>query len=372
MRDRNTGTDNMIVVNKKLEGEYTMRTTLKSLIALVAVLSLTSVTAFAGGGDRVGTAGGDQLLIPVGARGIALGSAYTAGISGLNAIYYNPAGFSASTHRAEAMFSHMNTIGDLGVDYFAVGSQFGGFGHLALSVKSLSFGDIKVTDERNPDGTGATYTPTFVTVGLTYSRALTDRIRAGFTAHLVSESIDRVSASGAAFDIGIQYSGLAGYRGLQLGVTLRHLGPNMKYDGPGLFRTADETSSKRDAQLLKIEAAGFNMPTSLEIGLAYKAAFADIHAVTVAGAFENNNFLQDQYRLAAEYSYRDFFFLRGSFNIAGNDVQDAMGDSAYLYGPAFGAGVKYSAGDLALGLDYAYRVAEVFDGSHVLTLNIGF
>lgn len=349
-----------------------MRTTLKSLMALLAVLSLTGVTAFAGGGDRVGTAGGDQLLIPVGARGIALGSAYTAGISGLNAIYYNPAGFSASTQRAEAMFSHMSSIGDIGVDYFAVGSQFSGFGHLALSIKSLSFGDIKVTDERNPDGTGAVYTPTFVTVGLTYSRALTDRIRAGVTAYLVSESIDRVSASGASFDVGIQYSGLAGYRGLQLGVTLRHLGPNMKYDGPGLYRSADELNSKRDAQLLKIEAAGFNMPTSLEIGLAYAAAFSDIHSVTVSGAFENNNFLQDQYRIGAEYSYRDFFFLRGSFNVAGNSLKDAKGDTAYLRGPAMGAGVKYQAGDLALGLDYAYEVNRVFDGNHVFTLNIGF
>ena len=63
-----------------------MRTTLTSIVAVIAVLTLVSATALAGGGNRVGTASADQLLIPVGARGIALGSSFSAGISGVNAI----------------------------------------------------------------------------------------------------------------------------------------------------------------------------------------------------------------------------------------------------------------------------------------------
>jgi len=367
-----------VVNNNYHEGDYTMRTTLNSIMAVVVLVALAGSTALAGGDNRVGTAGADQLLIPVGARGIALGSSYMAGISGLNALYYNPAGLSASSARAEAMFSHMNTVGDLGADYFAVGSNFAGFGNLALSVRSLAFGDILVTDERNPDGTGATYSPSFITVGLTYSRALTDRIRAGVSAYLVSETIDRASASGTSFDIGIQYQGLAGYRGLQLGVTLRHLGGSMKYEGPGLYRLANDENGKRGDQLLKIDAAGFNMPTSLELGLAYTAMFTDMHSLTVSSSFENNNFLTDQFRIGAEYSYKNFFFLRGSFNMAGQNPEVVFANSTsdgsnnYLYGPAFGAGINYSAGDLTLGIDYAYRVNDIFDGSHVFSLNVGF
>ncbi|MDX9757584.1 MAG: PorV/PorQ family protein [Bacteroidota bacterium] len=349
-----------------------MRTTLSSFLAVVLALVLLSATATAGGGDRSGTAGAAQLLIPVGARGIALGSSYSAGISGLNAIYYNPAGLSASKHSAEATFSHMQSFGDMGVDYVAVGAQFGGFGHLAFSVKSLSFGDIDLTDENNPDGTGATWNPTFVALGLTYSRALTDRIRAGVTAHLVSEDLYRVSASGVAFDVGVQYQGLAGLRGLSLGVTLRHLGGNMTYTGPGLTRLADEASSKRDPQLLRIEAAGFSMPTSLELAASYMQSFADLHALVVSGSFENNNFVSDQYRLGVEYGFRDFFFLRGSYNLAGEGFDDAFGEAAYQYGAAFGAGVKFDTGDLAIGVDYAYRDMVVFDGNHVITINLGF
>lgn len=349
-----------------------MRTTLSSFLAVVMALVLMSATATAEGGDRTGTAGAPQLLIPVGARGIALGSAYSAGISGLNAIYYNPAGLSASRNSAEATFSHMQSFGDMGVDYAAVGAQFQGFGHLALSIKSLSFGDIDLTDERNPDGTGATWSPTFVAIGLTYSRALTDRIRAGVTAHLVSEDLYRVSASAAAFDIGVQYQGLAGMRGLSLGVTLRHLGGNMQYEGPGLARSAEELGSKRDAQLLRIESAGFSMPTSLELSASYTQSFQDLHALTIAGAFENNNFLNDQYRLGVEYGFRNFFFLRGSYNLSGAQFDDAFGDAAYQYGAAFGAGVNFDAGDLQIGVDYAYRDMAVFDGNHVVTVNLGF
>ncbi|MBR9976657.1 MAG: PorV/PorQ family protein [Bacteroidetes bacterium] len=349
-----------------------MRTTLSTFLAVVMVLALTGATAMAGGGDRSGTAGASQLLVPVGARGIALGSSYSAGISGLNAIYYNPAGLSASRQSAEAMFSHMQSFGDIGVDYAAVGARFAGFGHLAFSIKSLSFGDIDLTDERSPDGTGAIWSPTFVALGLTYSRALTDRIRAGVTAYLINEDLYRVSTSTTAFDIGVQYQGLAGVRGLSLGVTLRHLGGNMKYDGPGLVRQADELDSKRDPQLLRIEAAGFSLPTSLELSAAYTRAFTDLHLVTFSGAFENNNYLNDQYRLGVEYSFRNFFFLRGSYNLADGAYNDAFGESAYQYGAAFGAGVNLNTGDLIIGVDYAYRDMEIFSGNHVITVNFGF
>jgi hypothetical protein len=349
-----------------------MRPKYQTYTAIALALVLLGGVAFAGGGNRVGSAGADQLLIPVGARGIALGSSYTAGITGVNAIYYNPAGLSGSASRAEAMFSQMTSIGDVGVSYFAVGGSFAGFGHLAFSIKSLSFGDIPLTDERNPDGSNATYAPTFVTLGLTYSRALTDRIRAGVTVNLVSESIERVSASGVAVDAGVQYSGLGGVRGLQMGVTLRHLGANMKYDGPGLYRSAKESTSKRDAQLLKIEAAGFGVPTALEIGLGYSVSFEEQHALTLTGAFENNNYLVDQWKLGAEYSFRNLFFVRASYNVAGNDYNDVEGESAYLYTAALGAGVNYDVGDLKLGVDYAYRIHKVFDGMHVFTVNFGF
>lgn len=341
--------------------------------ALLLAFALTGSVAVAGGGNKEGTAAADQLLVPVGARGIALGSAYTAGMTGIEAIYYNPAGLSGSRHGVEVLFSQMNGLdNEDGISYFGVGSNFEGFGHVAFTVKSMSFGDILITDERQVDGTGAVFSPTVLTLGLTYSRALTDRIRSGVSVNLVSEELDRVSASGLAFDVGVQYAGLAGISGLELGVTLRHLGGNMKYDGPGLLRLVNEIGSDRDGQNLKIESAGFQLPTSLEIGMAYKHRFAELHELMVSTSFENNNFISDQYRIAAEYLFSDFLALRGSYTIAGNSKTDFENETGYLYGPAFGFGLQQWTGDVKLYLDYAFRSREVFGGQHVVTLRVGF
>ncbi|MBI5645996.1 MAG: PorV/PorQ family protein [Ignavibacteriae bacterium] len=343
------------------------------LVLLVAAAALLpGVSSFAGGGNRRGTAAADQLLVPVGARGIALGGAPLSGISGTEAIYYNPAGLAGMSTSVDVRFSHMSGFDADGLNYAAVGASFAGFGHVGLSIKSFSFGDIVYTDERNPDGTGAVFAPTFVDLGITYARALTDRIRAGLTAHIVSEELNRVSSSGIAFDIGVQYHGLANVRGLQLGVALKHLGSAMAFDGPGLYRTVNEIGSDREGQLLKIEAAGFQMPTSIEIGMGYVRDLAPEHVLTVSSSFENNNFLPDQYRMAVEYGYMNLFFARVSYTLAGGDAADVNGESSYLFGPSFGAGVRQNAGSIAFEFDYAYRTAKVFKGSHAFTLGITF
>ncbi len=56
-----------------------------------------------------------------------------------------------------------------------------------------------------PDGTGSTYSPSFLMVGLTYSKVITDRISVGTNAKLISEKIQNTSANGFAIDVGVQY-----------------------------------------------------------------------------------------------------------------------------------------------------------------------
>jgi len=158
-----------------------------TFIIKIALLSLfLMVEVFASGGKRNGTAGAQELLIPVGARGMAFNGAYTAGLTGLDAIYFNPAGYGTSVGKTEAMFSYMNYIGDIGVSYAAVGTGFEGFGAIAFSVKSLEFGDIPVTTVENPYGTGSTFSPTYTTLGITYANSLTDRISVGVNFNLIT------------------------------------------------------------------------------------------------------------------------------------------------------------------------------------------
>jgi len=226
---------------------------MKSRLLIGAVLLCVSLvvafgTSFAQN-QRTGTAAATELLIPVGARDLALGGANIANSVGVEAIHWNPAGLGRLNHSAEAMFSTMTYMADSNVSYGAVAAKFGEFGIMGLSIKSLDFGEIPLTTVDDPEGAGGKmYSPTYVTLGLTYGRALTDAISAGFTAKLVSESIDRVSSSGFAFDVGLQYDGLVGVSGLQMGIAVKNIGPQMKFDGGGLYRSAVSTDGDRAEQ----------------------------------------------------------------------------------------------------------------------------
>lgn len=337
------------------------------LAALVIILAL-CVDVFGGGGKRNGTGGAQELLIPVSARGLALSNSYVSGITGLDAIFYNPAGLGVSELSAEAMFSYMSYIADIGFSFAAAAVHFEDFGSLGFSVRSLDFGDIPVTTVQNPYGTGATFSPTFVIVGMTYSNALTDRVRVGVNINLITEQIQRSSATGFAFDAGVQYNGLAGIEGLKFGVVLKNLGPKMSFDGPDLLRRADEVNANRGTQFYKISTAEFELPSQLELGLAYERYFADSYRATFATSFQNNNFANDEYRLAGEFAYDELLFLRGGYTYVSEAIDN---EDEYIFGPTFGAGIHLRGG-VNVTVDYAFQSADLFSSNHMVSVKLGF
>ena len=95
------------------------------------ILIMWSVSVFAGDVARKGTTGADELLIPVGARSIATGGAFLSSVTGLEALYYNPAGLSQGKG-TEAMFSFTSYLADININYFAIGSNTVSYTHLTL------------------------------------------------------------------------------------------------------------------------------------------------------------------------------------------------------------------------------------------------
>ena len=112
-----------------------MKSTFRLLIIVFALL-LALDAVYAGGGNRTGTGGAAQLLIPVGPRGIAMGESNVATSYGVEALFWNPAGVAKLQGSTGVMFSHMSYIADIGVEYGAVSTNFEGFGILSLSLKS--------------------------------------------------------------------------------------------------------------------------------------------------------------------------------------------------------------------------------------------
>ncbi len=337
-------------------------------LVIVCLLVLAAGTAYAGRADKAGTSAAPELLIPVGAHYIGLGGSALSTVSGVEAIYWNPAGLARTDFSAEGIFSHMNYIADIGVDYAAVGATFGGFGTIGLSFKSLSFGDMEVTTEDNPDGTGQIFSPTYVTMGLTYSRLLTDRVSVGVTANLITERIDRVSSTGFAFNIGVQYSGFASINGLSLGVAIKNLGGAMQFSGSGLLRQANATDLSRPASFYSIQASSDELPSTIELGVAYRRSFEERHALTVSAMFQNNNFSADQYIGGLEYGFDNTIFLRGGYVAYPAEATP----ETRIFGPTFGAGVHQALTGVDISVDYAYRYVRYLTANHVFSLKLGF
>jgi hypothetical protein len=174
-------------------------------VALVILwtLSLLGPPRAAADSIRLGAAGAQELRIPVGPRGTALGGAAISDAKGVEALYWNPAGASAE-EQPEFLFSTMSYLLDSHVHFVGYTQPVGRGFSLGLGAKVLSIGDIEVTTEAAGGPTGERYSPTSTVIGLTLSRRLAERVAVGITGHLLHEAIRNETATGAAFDIGFQ------------------------------------------------------------------------------------------------------------------------------------------------------------------------
>jgi hypothetical protein len=325
---------------------------------------MVSISIYAQGN---GTAGAQEPLIPVGANGIALDGSNISNVSGLNSIYYNPAGLYYSDSFIEALFSHMNYIADIGVSFAAIKVSLGSYGCAALNIRTIDFGDIPVTTTDYPYGTGETFSPNYLVAGLTYSNILRENLSFGISVNVISEKIVKTSATGISVDLGLQYRNLAGLKGLSIGLALKNLGPQMTYDGSDLYRTAIDTTSRSGNQIYKIDAAGFDLPFAVDIGMGYQSQVYDKFNASILTALSTSQYANDEYKLGAELNYDEMFFLRGGYSITRSSVPDDQ----KLFGPTFGVGFKIKEG-FNLNVEYAYRTAKYFNSNNVFQVILGF
>jgi hypothetical protein len=331
----------------------------------LAGLMLVSSPVFAGSPERLGTGGASELRLGVGARGVALGGADAGGVSGVEALFYNPAGIALAGSPTEVLFSYAKYIADMDLNYFAVTQKVGDLGTVGLSVKVLSIGDIERTTETAPDGTGDIFSPTYATLGLTYARQVTDRVSFGLTASYVSERILQESAGGVAFDFGFQYD--TDYRGVRLGLTMKNFGPNLEFSGTDFETRQRLTSDEPNAagRVLTPSSARFELPSLFQFGLSYPAVHGPQGILNLYGLYTSNSFMVDEGRAGGEYVYRKDYALRAGYKITSN--------SDDLFGLTYGAGVRLPLGDNHLWVDYAGQsVSDFFDDVQHVTLTFQF
>jgi hypothetical protein len=342
---------------------------IKLVSLALAALAIAGGTVKAGNPDRIGQAGATELLINPWARSSGWGGANSGAAEGLEAQFLNVAG-TAHTKKTEVLFSHTNYLQGSGItlNAFGITQKMGESGVLGLSIMSMAFGEVEITTVDLPEPSLGTYSPQYINLGLSYAKTFSNSIYGGLTLRIIDESISNVSAGGIAIDAGIQYvtGNNEEKNNIRFGIALRNVGTPLQFGGDGLSTRVDAPNTNNVYQLtVEQRTEGFEMPSLINIGLAYDFIMAKEHVLTLAGTFTSNSFTNDQFTGGLQYSFKKLFSLRGGFTYEDNLFDDALRTTVYS-GPSAGLTVDVPMGSAGkkFGIDYSYRATQPWDGIH--------
>ena len=156
----------------------------------------------------------------------------TSMVKGIESMNLNIAGLSR-INSLEVGIGHSIYLQGTGLALNALGlaKRMGENGALGVSLNALSFGKIPVTTNGLPEGTGATFSPTFFNLGISYSHWFEKKVSVGVTLRLINESLADVSAFGFSIDAGVQYmTGSAEHpERFKFGISLRNVGSHNEF-----------------------------------------------------------------------------------------------------------------------------------------------
>jgi len=339
---------------------------------LFGCLLCSSLALQAGNPDRQGEAGAYELLMNPWARSAGLHTLTTSNITGVEALQLNVAGLSR-INKTEILVGHSIYLQgtDMRMNAFGIGQRVGENGAFGLSIMALDFGDIRVTTTDQPEGTGATFSPNFFNLGLSYAHTFENKVSVGITVRGISEAIADVSAFGFAIDAGVQY--VTGEQdNFKFGISLRNVGSRMTFGGEGLATQRPPPNNGNYDLTFEQRAASFELPSTLNIGLSYDFYPAEKNRLTLVGNFTANSFSRDEIGAGMEYALNENFMLRAGYRHE-LGVENDFEASIYT-GLSAGASVEIPLSrekkDTRLGIDYAYRATRVWNGTHNFSVRI--
>jgi hypothetical protein len=343
---------------------------MKKQLSIILIATLGLGSAWAGNPDRAGSAGASQLLINPWAASNGLVGANMASIQGLESVFTNVAGL-CFINKNELITANSQYLSGTGISLNSVGfaTRVGDSGVLGITVTSMQFGDIHIMTEDLPEGGIGTFSPSFSNIGVSYSKEFSNSIFAGITLRIIGESISNVKASGVAFDAGIRY--VTGENDkMRFGISLRNVGPPMRYAGDGLTVTATPQGSAGSLTVLQ-RSEKYELPSLLNIGFAYDVLKSENMVIELNSMYTSNSFTKDQLGFGAETRIGDYLELRAGYLWEQGLFSNDNVTTAYT-GPAGGLTLKVPAGSngSVIGLDYSYRTTNPFNGTHTVGLKI--
>lgn len=333
-----------------------------------------SVNLQAGNPDRQGEAGAYELLMNPWARSAGFHSMSTSLVRGVESLRLNPAGL-GRINKTEVLIGHARYLEgtDIQMNAFGISQRVGESGAFGLSIMSLDIGEIPITTTDQPEGTGATFSPNFFNLGISYAHIFENKISVGITMRIISESIADLSAFGIGIDAGVQY--VTGPQdNFKFGISLRNVGSRMSFGGQGLsFPTENPDGTLSFDITVNQRSAQFELPSVLNIGMSYDFHITKANRVSILGNFTSNSFSRDQLGGGIEYSLNDMFMLRAAYKVeVGLSAEREVERSVYSglsAGVSLEVPLKRESAN-RFGIDYAYRATQPFSGTHNISVRI--
>ena len=291
--------------------------------------------------DAAGTAGTQFLKVASGARGAALGEAYSAYSDDAFALDWNPAGLININYKS-LVFMHAPYLAGTYADYFAYAENAGEVGAWGLAVKQMNFGEIRRTDSSGMDMGGFTPYDVALTVGLAcyvtaFNREPSERFVLGATGKFVRSKISATDSTISA-DIGVltplMFDGT-----FRMALTGQNIMGSLRFD-------------KEETLLPLILRLGTLTKLSGNLNLTADAIAARDHLPFLAAGAEAR---------LSPYADMDLF-LRAGFNTR------AVSDLSGTRNATFGAGFRYT----NYRLDYAFSPFGDIGTVHRISISMTF
>jgi len=315
---------------------------------------------------KVGTSAAAFLQIPVGAKGIAMGSAFTSIADDGSAMFWNPGNIANQTQNT-LFIHHSPWLPGLNYNYLGFSVPISRVGVVGINVVSLTSAEMEITTLDAPMGTGETFNATSTAIGIAFARSLTDRFSIGANFKFIQERIFHSTAAGVAFDIGTMF--ITPFRNVRFGVNVSNIGTDMGINGEDLNSYVDIAPTQEGNNnniVAQLKTDRFDLPIILRLGISYDWRIAEGSRMTFACDGLNPNDNAASVNLGVEFAtFRDAIVLRGGFNELFLEDREQ--------GLTLGAGLRIpSINSFNLAVAYAYQDFTYLGGVNHLSLEIKF
>ena len=303
----------------------------KAILLFLLFPTLSTTTAL----SQAGESGLAFLKLGISGRGIGMGDAMSAIVTGAAATYYNPAGILATPENStsQLMFMHKEWIQDTRVEFLGSSIPLDDRNAVGFSLNSTTVSDIEIrTRPGSPEGT---FTARNLSFGASYARLVGDDLRLGISGKFLYQKILVDQSSGYGIDLGAQYT--TSLEGLSLGAVVANVG-----------------------RMQGLRGGTTTLPSLLRIGPAYRFQVEGINS---------------KISLASDYLY--IFPEAKSYVNAGGELvfnETIAARAGYQFGSegrglAAGLGIIYG----IIMVDYAYsHLTDDLGNTHTVSLALNF